>query len=31
MKILIVITITAAIVMVPDIIDYLTGGGDDWD
>jgi hypothetical protein len=31
MKILIVITITAAIVFFSDIIDYLTGGGDDWD
>lgn len=30
MKILIVITITAAIVLLSDIIDYLTGG-DDWD
>lgn len=31
MRILIIITITVAIVMVPGIIDYLTGGGDDWD
>lgn len=30
MKIFIVITITAAIVFLSDIIDYLTGG-DDWD
>ncbi len=31
MKILIVITITAAIVFLSDIIESLTGGGDDWD
>lgn len=31
MKIFVFIVVLSAVVIVPDIIDYLTGGGDDWD